>query len=271
MTGKGIWFIKLDCMIIKDAKLAAIRKETKSTDYFYIWIAFLCLAGKQKQDGSLYISDTQPYTVKTLAYYTEFSTKKIQKAISMFEKLDMITVNDGIITINKWDKYQSMQTLEDYRRNGAKRAQKFRDRKKISVPSASDENKQITQPAQINDSDPLFISDEEAQKQQETITKDLNELYLLAESIKIPMGTYAEGRIKEFYETYGKEKVIHAIKEAGENCIPKINYIEGILQERGKKRTQNGNKDHTETGSALPEIGTFETGKGKLRVIGLED
>ena len=251
----GVWFLKLGKRTYRDEKLKAIREETGSTDFFQIWIAFLCLAVCEKRDGSLYISEKKHYTPKMLAVEIGFEQARIEEAIRLFQEYDMITVKHGVIWLNNWDKYQSIKTAEEYQEKNAERQRRYQEKKKAQKEAEDRKKQEEVQPSapalpepkpeKPKQDDPysLELEPDEAQAQQMKINSERSSLCDLAESIGLPKTQFTWGQIDKLYELYGYEKTEAAITEAGRQGVAKFSYIEGILRNEGKPKKQKKDED----------------------------
>lgn len=281
----GVWFLKLGKRTYRDEKLKAIREETGSTDFFQIWIAFLCLAVCEKRDGSLYLSSRKHYTPRLLAGEIGFPQERIEEAIKIFQEYDMITVRHGVIWLNNWDKYQSIQTADEYKEKNAERQKRYQERRKAQKEAEEQKKLETVQPSapslqepkpeapKLNDPYSFELDADEAHAQQEKINREKSYLCDLAEGIGLPKTQFTWGQIDKLYERYGYEKTEAAITEAARQGVVKFAYIEGILRNEGKPKKKKDEEEEIET-VRNPHRGEdwdgFDSGKGKLQIVGLE-
>lgn len=104
-------WIKIKTNIFDDEKIIYLSNLRDSSTLILVWFKLLCLAGQQGNGGVFKIGD-RPYTPKLLASQFRMKESQVKSALSSFEELSMITINDGVITIKNWDKHQSLDTYD---------------------------------------------------------------------------------------------------------------------------------------------------------------
>lgn len=227
MAEKGeIWYLKLGKRTYRDEKLRGIMKETKSSDFFVIWIAFLCLAICEKRDGSLYISSKKPYTPELLANEIGFPLPRVEEAIRIFEEYDLITIRDGVIWLNKWDKYQSVKTDEEYKKKKADYMKNWRDGK------VGNKNKPKAQAPPEPDTGSEWYAPGEAQE----IQREQSELLDLAEEIRLVENDRDRRKLIELYADYGREVLRYALNEAADHKAISFAYVTKVCKDYGKEK-----------------------------------
>ena len=129
MANEVKW-IKITTDIFDDEKMFAI--ETQQDGYLIelIWFKLLCLAGKCNNHGFLMINNKIAYTDEMLASVFRVEIGSIQRALRLFEQLEMIEVVENAYMIANWDKHQNMKGLEDYKEKHRLRQKAYRDRQK---------------------------------------------------------------------------------------------------------------------------------------------
>lgn len=113
-------WIKITTDIFDDEKILLIESLPEADAIIVVWFKLLCLAGKQNNSGVFMLNDTIPYTDEMLATIFRRKTSTVRLALDTFERFGMIEVIDGVITIPKWGKHQSLEKLEnrkEYMRN----------------------------------------------------------------------------------------------------------------------------------------------------------
>ena len=234
----GVWYLKLGSRTYRDEKLKAIREETGSTDFFEIWIAFLCLAVCEKRDGSLYISDKKPYTPRLLANEIGFSQERMEEAIKIFQEYDMITVKKGVIWLNNWNKYQNVKTAEEYKAKDAERSKKYRDKKKAEKLAAQAQSPHES----VDDTGSEWYAPGEAQQ----IQQDHNELLDLAEDIRLTASERDRTRLIDLYTRYGKEVLVYAMNQAADHKKVSLAYVEAVCRDYGKPKPDKKTEEKDE-------------------------
>lgn len=129
---KKVEWIKMSVDISQDEKIRAIRGCDK--EFSWIWICLLTLAGKTNDNGYVYLSKSVPYEHKQLADYCGTNVQKIAKALELFQKLEMIEVDENGIYVTNWLMHQNGEAMEKAREQARERKQ--RERKKRSEKQA---------------------------------------------------------------------------------------------------------------------------------------
>ena len=123
-------WIKLSVNVFDDEKFDAIKTLPDSNDMQLVWVKLLCLAGKCNESGFLMISREIPYTDEMLAQRFGMDVGVVQRALSIFQNLDMIEVIDNIYMVSNWSKYQTLDTYEKAKERDRLRKREERAKKK---------------------------------------------------------------------------------------------------------------------------------------------
>ena len=129
----NVKWIKLNVNVFDDEKFDAIRTLPDSNDLQLAWVKLLCLAGTCNENGFLILTNEIPYTDEMLASRFHMDVGVVQRAMLMFQKLNMIEVVDNAYMVSNWLKYQSGDSLEEMRENNRRRQREYRERQK-SLP-----------------------------------------------------------------------------------------------------------------------------------------
>ena len=125
--------IKLSVGLFEDEKIAVIDSMPQCDTILTIWIKILCFAGRLNNGGVFKVGQTA-YTAEMLAAYFRRPVCDIKFAVSVFEKLGMIELSDGVLIIKNWEKYQqSQRESKEEKRREYQRQYKAEQRKKESV------------------------------------------------------------------------------------------------------------------------------------------
>ena len=129
MANEVKW-IRIATDIFDDEKMYAI--ETQQDGYLLelVWFKLLCLAGRCNENGFLTINNKLAYTNEMLAKVFRLDIGTVQRAIDLFQSLDMIEVVDNTYMISNWTKHQNNDGLEEIRAKGRERSQRYRDKQK---------------------------------------------------------------------------------------------------------------------------------------------
>lgn len=110
-----IKWIKIVTDIFEDEKILLINDMPKRDTVIVIWLKLLCLAGKQNNGGIFMLNEKTPYTDKMLATIFKRSIKDLKYSLKIFENFGMIEINQGTISLPKWNKHQSFDIADNRR------------------------------------------------------------------------------------------------------------------------------------------------------------
>jgi predicted phage replisome organizer len=133
----SISWVKLNIGIFENVKIKNLDTLPKGDTYFRIWINLLVLAGKTNNQGLVYFSSEKPYTNKTLAAVLIKPVKIVTEAITLFQELNMIEIQDGYIKILNWEEYQNLAKLDVLRENGREAKRRQREKQAALVEEMS--------------------------------------------------------------------------------------------------------------------------------------
>lgn len=116
--------------IFDDEKMYAI--ETQQDGYLLelVWFKILCLAGRCNENGFLTINNKVAYTNEMLAKVFRLDIGTVQRALDLFQQLEMIEVFDNAYMVSNWTKYQNTEGLERIKEQNRIRQQNYRDRQR---------------------------------------------------------------------------------------------------------------------------------------------
>ena len=127
------WFA-LPSHTYKEAKYRLIKRMDHGRIYLNIWFELLCTAGELARGGLVELDRGRPFTAEELGIIWEEETGDVEAALSVFEKYNLITRQDGFIYIHDWERYQKGESVEKLRRlqeANAQRQRIFRENKKL--------------------------------------------------------------------------------------------------------------------------------------------
>ena len=124
-------WIKLSTNIFSNRKVALLLNERDGDTYFRIWIQLLTIAGQCNSNGKLIIGENSPLNVQQLSKILGKSIKKVGEILNKFIDLRMIIFENNCYEIRNWGKYQSVDKLEEIRKNNRERQRKFREKSKM--------------------------------------------------------------------------------------------------------------------------------------------
>lgn len=125
-------WIKIVTDIFDDEKMYAIECMPDGKDIELIWFKILCLAGKCNQKGFLIINDKLAYTDEMLAKIFRMEIGVVQRALDVFQSLEMIEVVENAYMISNWNLYQNQTGLEKIKEQNRIRQKRFRESQKIA-------------------------------------------------------------------------------------------------------------------------------------------
>lgn len=126
----NVKWIKLNVNVFDDEKFDAIRTLPDSNDLQLAWVKLLCLAGTCNENGFLILTNEIPYTDEMLASRFHMDVGVVQRAMLMFQKLNMIEVVDNAYMVSNWLKYQSGDRLEELKEANRERQKRYRDKQR---------------------------------------------------------------------------------------------------------------------------------------------
>ena len=126
-------WIKIVTDIFDDEKMYAIECMPDGKDIELIWFKILCLAGKCNQNGFLIINPKLAYTDEMLAKIFRMDIGVVQRALEIFQNLEMIEVVDNAYMVANWLIYQSGDRLEEIKEKNRIRQKRYRESQKTKV------------------------------------------------------------------------------------------------------------------------------------------
>ena len=125
----AISWIKLSVNIFDDEKIRLIKSMPEGDAIILIWIQLLCLAGKTNDGGEVYIGQNMYYTDEMLSTICDQPLNTVRLALKTFEQFEMVShSNDGLITIENWEKHQNIEGMERVRERARLRKRRQRER-----------------------------------------------------------------------------------------------------------------------------------------------
>lgn len=148
--GEVKW-IKITTDIFDDEKMYAIETQQDGQLIELIWFKLLCLAGKCNNHGFLMINNKIAYTDEMLATIFRIDIGNVQRALLLFQQLEMIEVVENAYMIANWEKHQSGATLEKIKEQNRERQKRFRDKQKqLLLEEKEESNVTVTSQSNVN-------------------------------------------------------------------------------------------------------------------------
>ena len=138
-------WIKIVTDIFDDEKLYAIECMPDGRDIELVWFKILCLAGKCNQKGFLIINDKLAYTDEMLAKIFRMDIGVVQRALDVFQSLEMIEVVDNAYMVSNWLKYQNGDRLDELKEKHRLAQQKYREKqRRLTLNDSGDITSDVT-------------------------------------------------------------------------------------------------------------------------------
>lgn len=137
-------WIKIVTDIFDDEKMYAIECMPDGQAIQLVWLKILCLAGKCNQNGFLVINKKLAYTDEMLAKIFRMEIGVVQRALEIFQKLEMVEIVDDSYMVSNWLMYQSGDKLEEYKEQHRLAQKRYRERQKNLITEKSDVTGDVT-------------------------------------------------------------------------------------------------------------------------------
>lgn len=126
----SIKWIKLNVDMFDDEKIKIIQSMPEGDSLLIVWIKLITLAGKTNDGGYIYINENMAYTDEMLSVIMSKPLNIIQLALGTFTRLGMIELDDRGIYLINFEKYQSLDKLQEIREYNRLAQQKHREKMK---------------------------------------------------------------------------------------------------------------------------------------------
>ena len=110
-----IKWIKMSTDLFNNRKIKQIERMQDGDAIIVIWLKLLVLAAEINDGGDVYFLKSVPFSEESLAVEFGRSVEIIALALRTFEAYGMIEIKDHAITIINWEKYQSVDKMEELR------------------------------------------------------------------------------------------------------------------------------------------------------------
>lgn len=167
-------WVKLSIELFDNSKIKYIRTMPEGNNILLIWIFLLTMAGKCNSDGLIFLTEDIPMSDEILADLSGFEVNVVRMALSVFDKLSMIRwsgANNEYIGISGWEKYQSVDKLQDIRKKNAKRQREYRMRQNNAAKGLPD-NSNVTVTSSVTP--PVTLCNATVTEQNKNIELELN-------------------------------------------------------------------------------------------------
>lgn len=124
-------------MFNTNRKIKQIELMPEGDTILVIWLKLLLLAGLINDGGSIYITPEIPYTDEMLATELRRPLATVKIALAVFERFGMIKIEDDIMRLSSWEKYQNIDGLNKIREQTKERVAKHREKKRLEACNAT--------------------------------------------------------------------------------------------------------------------------------------
>lgn len=124
-------WIKMATNLFDNRKIRQIECLPEGYAIIVVWMKLLCLAGNVNDSGYIYFTKEIPYTEQMLSAQFNMPITTLQLALRTFEQFGMVEVIDDILHISNWEKYQSVDRLNEIREYNRLAKQKSRAKQKL--------------------------------------------------------------------------------------------------------------------------------------------
>lgn len=171
-------------------KIRLIEALPEGDTILVIWIKLLTYAGKTNANGFILINEDIALSVEEMAIVFSRPLNVVRLALQAFKRYGMISLHDEIIRIKNWDVYQNVEGMEKAKQLNAERNRKYRERKKLEIPTF-DEHRDVS----VTSRDAIDIDKElEIDKEKDIKNKELSEKPSI------------ENQFEEWWNLYNKKK-----------------------------------------------------------------
>lgn len=240
-------WIKVDTNIFANEKIKAIKMMKNSDEILVIWFELMALAGRCNNGGLLSIDTSEPMTTLMIANSIGRTQKRVEMAISIFEKYRMVEMINDFFYLSNWEKYQSTDKIERQREQTKIRVARSREKKKgqldadvttVTIPLRNaPSNADVTTVTTPLRNAPVTGGEDRSKKididkEKENPLKGVKEsgestplvtVQKDAETIKAEAAAYPYDKIVEYwnekvrYQDPAKSKIPSVLKRIGEN------------------------------------------------------
>lgn len=105
-------WIKLSTALFEDEKMLLLEQLENGQTLQLLWVKLLCLAGKQGREGKILLTEDVPYTPQMLSTILRLEQPLLERGLELLQRFGMVGLENGIITITNWTRYQSMTAYE---------------------------------------------------------------------------------------------------------------------------------------------------------------
>ena len=124
-------WVKISTGFLGNRKIKQIRRLPEGDTIALMWVFLMCLAGEINNNGMVYFTPEIPYTDEMLADEFKIDIGIVRVALQTFQRFGMIEIDEGIICISSWEKWQSTDKLAELREYNRLAKKKSREKQKL--------------------------------------------------------------------------------------------------------------------------------------------
>jgi predicted phage replisome organizer len=250
---KRLQWIKLRLDLFDDMKIQVLEQMRQSDTLILLWLRLLTLAGKLDDGGLLYLTKDMPLTAKILAKRYGKQEAFIEKALDLYEKLDLMRRDEaGMIQITDWDVDQDTERLNQIREANRRRVAEYRKRQKEqSQENPAEQTQSDSEGGQTDTETGETTADtaggpsDDSTSEDETVTSTEEDsagdtkLALNCPTVKYyeqKFGLLAKNAAQYLAEAeayYGKDRVCRVLDTMRSRGISNIKYLKKVLEDGG--------------------------------------
>lgn len=130
-------WIKITTDMFDNRKIKHLRRLPEGNNIVLIWVMLLTMAGRCNAGGMIFLTENIPYTPKMLADELDFEESTVRLALEALERLGMVMMDDGSLTIAGWEEHQNVEGMEKMRESKRLAQARWRAKKKAELSESS--------------------------------------------------------------------------------------------------------------------------------------
>ena len=196
-------WIKLSTDIFDNRKIKMLESMPDGDALVVIWLKILILAGEVNDGGLIYFTRDIPYTPEILSTQFNRPISTIQLALRTFEQFGMIEIVNDLIMVSNWEKYQSVDKMQEIREYNRLAKQRSRERQKL----LSDVNDKSMTSQQCHGTDIDIEEDKDIDKENIHTPKETKHQYGEYKNVKLK-----DSELEKLKAEYGDALTHESIK-----------------------------------------------------------
>ena len=132
------WIKVATDMFDRSRKIKIIENKPDGDTIIVIWIKLMLMAGVINDGGAVYVTPDVPYELEDLAHELRRPVEIVEKALDMFQRYGMISIENEVIYITSWEKYQNVDRMAEIREYNRIAQQRSRERRRAQNGDVND-------------------------------------------------------------------------------------------------------------------------------------